>query len=76
MNYIQQLKADKKELQEIIKTKNEVLHELLQYLTSPKFQGIDTRDGTLNNYVNTNDVISRILPILRPINPTDDQVME
>lgn len=72
MNYIKQLETDKKELQDIIKSNNEVLHEILSYLTSSKFQGVDVGDGSLNNYVNTNDIIDRIRPILRPLNPEND----
>lgn len=66
MNYIKQLEADKKELQEEINKTQEVLMELYVYLNSDKFKGFDSRDESLKDYVNVRDVIDRILPIMHP----------
>lgn len=71
MNYIKQLENDKKELIDEMTKNNAVLMDLYIYLNSPKFQGVDPRDGSLNNYVNINDVLDRIKPILKPVDKVE-----
>ena len=60
MNYIKQLEQDKQRMQAEIDKMDGILHEMHTYISSAKFQGVDHRDGSLNNYVNTNDILDRI----------------
>mgnify|MGYP001213339787 FL=1 len=65
MNYIKQLESDKKEIENKMQDIQMVLSEMYVYLNSEKFKGFDERDGSMKNYVNTSDIIDRIMPVLK-----------
>mgnify|MGYP001199779252 CR=1 FL=1 len=65
MNYIKQLESDKQDLENKMQDIQMVLSEMYVYLNSEKYKGIDERDGSMKNYVNTSDIIDRIMPVLK-----------
>lgn len=64
MNYIKQLESDNARLRAQIDKMDDVLHEMYNYVNSAKYQGVDSRDGSLNNYVNTGDITDRIRQVM------------
>ncbi len=57
MRYINKLQAENEELKDTLKTVEQELTDILVYLASDKFQ------GSLNNYVNSDEMYSRIMSI-------------
>lgn len=57
MNFIQRLQEENKILQITIENTQEEIKELLEYLASDKFTGIE------NNYVNAKEMYQRIVEL-------------
>ncbi len=57
MRYINKLQEENEALKDTLKTVEQELTDILVYLASKKFQ------GPLNNYVNSDEIYSRIMSI-------------
>ena len=62
MNYIKQLQQENKELKETIQATAEEVQNILFYLGSKKFQGME------NNFVNAQEMQTKILNIRTLLN--------
>lgn len=60
MNYIQQLQESVKEKDKKIDEVIEDMNNFISFLQSAKFQGVDSRDGSANDWIRTGEVIQRI----------------
>ena len=60
MNYIKRLERENKELKRRLEKIENQYYDVAKYLLSDKFQGIDSRDGSLNNWVSVPDILYRL----------------
>lgn len=60
MNYIQGLQQSIKEKDAIAGEVIQEIDNFISFLQSSKFQGVDSRDGSANDWIRASEVIERI----------------